>query len=71
MTGFKSEWVAGFKLECMAGFIGIRTFADRRPSIPFARTGRAPWCPPATRQGGPWPMLSRDLRATLIQNERR
>jgi hypothetical protein len=25
MAGFKSEWVAGFNLECMAGFIGIRT----------------------------------------------
>jgi hypothetical protein len=25
MAGFKSERVAGFKLECMAGFIGILT----------------------------------------------
>jgi hypothetical protein len=25
MAGFKSERVAGFNLECMAGFIGIRT----------------------------------------------
>jgi hypothetical protein len=24
MAGFKSERVAGFNLECMAGFIGIR-----------------------------------------------
>jgi len=26
VAGFKSERVAGFNLECMAGFIGIRTF---------------------------------------------
>jgi hypothetical protein len=25
MAGFKSERVAGFKLECLAGFVGIRT----------------------------------------------
>jgi hypothetical protein len=25
MAGFKSERAAGFNLECMAGFIGIRT----------------------------------------------
>jgi len=24
MAGFKSERVAGFKLECLAGFVGIR-----------------------------------------------
>jgi len=24
VAGFVSEWVAGFKLECMAGFVGIR-----------------------------------------------
>ncbi len=24
-TGFRSEQVAGFLLECMAGFVGIRT----------------------------------------------
>jgi hypothetical protein len=30
MAGFKSERVAGFNLECMAGFIGIRT--KSRPS---------------------------------------
>ena len=29
LAGFKSEWVAGFRLECMAGFVGIRTV--RRP----------------------------------------
>ena len=26
VAGFGSEWVAGFKLECMAGFVGIRRF---------------------------------------------
>jgi hypothetical protein len=26
MAGFKSERAAGFKLECMAGFVGIRIF---------------------------------------------
>jgi hypothetical protein len=25
MAGFKSERAAGFKLECIAGFVGIRT----------------------------------------------
>jgi len=25
LAGFKSERVAGFRLECMAGFVGIRT----------------------------------------------
>jgi hypothetical protein len=25
MAGFKSERVAGFNLECMAGFVGIRS----------------------------------------------
>jgi hypothetical protein len=33
MAGFKSERVAGFNLECMAGFIGIRT----RTEIPTNR----------------------------------
>ena len=28
MAGFKSERVAGFKLECMAGFVGIRNERD-------------------------------------------
>ena len=30
-AGFKSERVAGFKLECMAGFIGIRTLSEASP----------------------------------------
>ncbi|UPT89207.1 hypothetical protein HAP41_0000009625 [Bradyrhizobium barranii subsp. apii] len=25
MAGFRSEYPAGFELECMAGFVGIRT----------------------------------------------
>jgi len=25
LAGFKSERVAGFRLECMAGFVGIRS----------------------------------------------
>ena len=28
MAGFKSERVAGFNLECMAGFIGIRSLSS-------------------------------------------
>jgi hypothetical protein len=28
LAGFRSEWVAGFVLECMAGFVGIRTSLD-------------------------------------------
>jgi len=30
LAGFKSEQVAGFLLECMAGFVGIRTSASQR-----------------------------------------
>jgi hypothetical protein len=30
-AGFGSEQVAGFRLECMAGFVGIRTLAWRQP----------------------------------------
>jgi hypothetical protein len=29
VAGFRSEHPAGFKLECMAGFVGTRTEADR------------------------------------------
>jgi len=29
MAGFRSERVAGIKLECMAGFIGIRITHDK------------------------------------------
>jgi len=29
VAGFVSEWVAGFKLECMAGFVGIRSVSVR------------------------------------------
>jgi hypothetical protein len=28
MAGFKSERVAGFNLECMAGFVGIRRYDE-------------------------------------------
>jgi hypothetical protein len=27
VAGFRSEYPAGFDLECMAGFVGIRTWA--------------------------------------------
>jgi hypothetical protein len=30
LAGFKSERVAGFRLECMAGFVGIRSEAHLR-----------------------------------------
>ena len=30
MAGFKSERVAGFNLECMAGFVGIRTLSAHK-----------------------------------------
>ncbi len=33
-AGFGSESVAGFLLECMAGFIGIRTREQNRGTIP-------------------------------------
>ena len=29
VAGFRSEYPAGFELECMAGFVGIRTRAIR------------------------------------------
>jgi hypothetical protein len=29
-AGFGSEQVAGFRLECMAGFVGIRNSANQR-----------------------------------------
>ena len=29
VTGFRSEYPAGFKLECMAGFIGTRMLAEQ------------------------------------------
>jgi len=32
LAGFKSEQVAGFLLECMAGFVGIRSCARIRQS---------------------------------------
>jgi hypothetical protein len=35
LAGFKSERVAGFRLECMAGFVGIRTL---NKDAPFHRT---------------------------------
>ena len=28
VAGFRSEYPAGFKLECMAGFVGTRNCAD-------------------------------------------
>jgi len=31
LAGFKSERVAGFRLECMAGFVGIRTDSQCEP----------------------------------------
>jgi hypothetical protein len=34
MAGFKSERVAGFNLECMAGFIGIRIGRQGEPARP-------------------------------------
>jgi hypothetical protein len=30
-AGFGSEQVAGFTLECMAGFVGIRTLSQAAP----------------------------------------
>ena len=33
VAGFKSERVAGFNLECMAGFVGIRTGGEAVPTI--------------------------------------
>jgi hypothetical protein len=40
-AGFKSESVAGFLLECVAGFVGIRTYCmgGARIRLPAASTG--------------------------------
>jgi len=35
VAGFKSEYPAGFELECMAGFVGTRRYA----SAPGCRQG--------------------------------
>ena len=34
-AGFKSEWVAGFLLECVAGFVGIRRMGQINPMLPL------------------------------------
>jgi hypothetical protein len=40
MAGFKSVRVAGFKLECLAGFVGIRTAAPKT-QMPMVKSIRA------------------------------
>src|SRR5260370_16587463 len=46
VAGFRSEYPAGFKLECMAGFVGTRTQHGKPQSVvsedqPEAREGQA------------------------------
>ncbi len=31
VAGFRSEYLAGFELECMAGFVGIRSEGNKHP----------------------------------------
>jgi hypothetical protein len=40
-AGFKSEWVAAFKSEYPAGFVGIRRTQGRRPFSDFQAHFRA------------------------------
>jgi hypothetical protein len=35
VAGFRSEYPAGFKLECMAGFVGTRTMFDHMDGYPL------------------------------------
>jgi hypothetical protein len=41
VAGFRSEYPAGFELECMAGFVGIRN-RDREPQSLRHSHGRRP-----------------------------
>ena len=41
LAGFKSEQVAGFLLECMAGFVGIRRLGRLRQRAAFIARARA------------------------------
>ncbi|MGF6311929.1 hypothetical protein ABIB82_006014 [Bradyrhizobium sp. i1.8.4] len=33
VAGFRSEYPAGFELECMAGFVGIRSMTTERMRV--------------------------------------
>src|ERR1039458_9481425 len=57
VAGFRSEYPAGFKLECMAGFVGTRTDRARKvrfgPKTPkISSLPRLPKFPAADRH---WP----------------
>jgi hypothetical protein len=49
MAGFKSERVAGFKLECLAGFVGIRSGGLGR-KLSVYRLPETDWTPQITLQ---------------------
>ena len=45
-AGFRSEWVAGFILECMAGFVGIRIAMWIAVNLVFLSRGLQAFDPP-------------------------
>jgi hypothetical protein len=47
-AGFKSESVAGFLLECLAGFVGIRTYSRTRSGMSRSTT-LVDWKPKACK----------------------
>src|SRR6202165_5314032 len=59
VAGFRSEYPAGFKLECMAGFVGTRRVVVRAPpALPTLAVNqlamRAPPSGACTRFCGDW-----------------
>jgi hypothetical protein len=43
VAGFRSEYPAGFKLECMAGFVGTRTLRRFGLTTALAAPVLLPW----------------------------
>ena len=50
VAGFRSEYPAGFKLECMAGFVGTRIIQASRAQ--YHAGGRPCACPDDTMRNG-------------------
>jgi len=74
LAGFVSEWVAGFRLECMAGFIGIRTYHGERPIASRAYVARRHLAMPAStdywindRRGDPLLVITGEVNAALTK----
>jgi hypothetical protein len=41
LAGFRSEWAAGFVLECMAGFVGMRNIRSIDTGPKWSASGLA------------------------------